>query len=78
MITATGIKQTRRNWVKKIGKRALHLTDRFCASQSLIGDTPVFDPSIFPWIKDFEANHEKIRAELDLVLLGPGLAAIVS
>ena len=63
------LQRKRRSWVKKIGRRALHLTDRFIASQSLIGDTPVFDNAIFPWTADFEANWEKIRKELDGVLV---------
>jgi len=71
MVTVTNkenLSRKRRNRVKKIGKRVLHLTDRFISRQSLIGDAPVFDPAIFPWVKDFEANGEKIRAELDVVL----------
>ena len=71
MVTVTSkenLSRKRRNRVKKIGKRVLHMTDRFISRQSLIGDAPVFDPAIFPWVKDFEANWEKIRAELDVVL----------
>ena len=68
MITTTDIKRLRRSGVKKIGKRVLHLTDRFISRQSLIGDAPVFDPAIFPWIKDFEARWKTIRAELEVVL----------
>lgn len=68
MVAATGIHKLRRRWVKKIGRRVLHLTDRFISRQSLIGDAPVFDPAIFPWIADFEANWQRIRAELDTVL----------
>jgi beta-hydroxylase len=71
MVTATGTEERgrkRRNWVKKTGKRVLRLTDRFIASQSLIGAPPVFATDIFPWTRDFEANWKKIRAELDVVL----------
>ena len=68
MITTTGIKRLRRSGVKKIGKRILHLTDRFISRQSLIGDAPVFDPAIFPWVKDFEARWKTIREELDVIL----------
>jgi beta-hydroxylase len=68
MLTVTGIHKLRRSWVKKIGRRVMRLTDRFISHQSLIGDAPVFDPAVFPWIRDFEANWEKIRAELDVVL----------
>ena len=62
------LSRKRRSWVKKIGRRVLQLTDRFISRQSLIGATPVFDPAIFPWIKDFEVSWKKIRAELDVVL----------
>ena len=68
MVTITSKKNLSRKRVKKIGKRVLQMTDRFISRQSLIGDAPVFDPAIFPWVKDFEANWEKIRAELDVVL----------
>jgi aspartyl/asparaginyl beta-hydroxylase (cupin superfamily) len=68
MGTASRLEKLRRSWVKKTGKRVLQLTDRFISSQSLIGDAPVFDPAIFSWVKDFEDNWEKVRAELDVVL----------
>jgi len=64
----TDIKRLRRRWIKKTGKRLLHLTDRCISRQSLIGNVPVFEPAIFPWIGDFEAHWKKIRAELDVVL----------
>lgn len=67
-MAATGIVKLRRSWVKQTGRRFLHLTDRFIARQSLIGDAPVFDPAIFPWIRDFETNWRQIRAELAVVL----------
>jgi aspartyl/asparaginyl beta-hydroxylase (cupin superfamily) len=68
MVATTGLEKLRRSWVKKIGRRILHLTDRFISRQSLIGSAPVFDPAIFPWVDDFEANWQRIRAELDVVL----------
>ncbi len=58
----------RRKHVKRAGKFLIARVSRFIASQSLIGNQPVFDKSIFPWTADFEANWEKIRAELDEVL----------
>ena len=71
MVTATGINnlsRIRRTWVKKIGKRALRLSNLYISGQSLIGDAPVFDASIFPWIRDFEVNWKKIQSELNVVL----------
>jgi len=68
MVTATGLEKLRRSWGKKIGRRVLHQTDRFIRRQSLIGAAPVFDPGIFPWIRDFESSWKSIRAELGVVL----------
>ncbi|MCP3866973.1 MAG: aspartyl/asparaginyl beta-hydroxylase domain-containing protein [Gammaproteobacteria bacterium] len=62
------LRQGRRRWIKKTGRRVLHITDRFIARQSLIGDSPVFNKSVFPWTADFETNWESIRKELDEVL----------
>lgn len=58
----------RRRKVKKTGKSLLKTMSRVISRQSLIGDKPVFDKAVFPWTADFEANWEKIRAELDEVL----------
>ncbi len=58
----------RRQWVKKNGKRLLHALADFQGRQSLIGDKPVFDKSIFPWITEFEENWKSIRSELEQVL----------
>lgn len=63
-----GFRRTRRRLVKKAGRSLLHATSRLIASQSLIGDRPVFDKSIFPWTANFEANWKTIRAELEQVL----------
>jgi beta-hydroxylase len=58
----------RRRTVKRAGKFLIARASRLIASQSLIGDQPVFDKSVFPWTADFEANWEKIRAELEEVM----------
>jgi ornithine lipid ester-linked acyl 2-hydroxylase len=58
----------RRKRVKRFGKFLIARMSRLIARQSLIGDKPVFDKSIFPWTADFEARWEIIRAELDDVL----------
>jgi len=62
------IRSFRRKQVKRLGKFLIAGMSKLIARQSLIGDKPVFDKSIFPWTADFEANWEKIRAELDDVL----------
>jgi aspartyl/asparaginyl beta-hydroxylase (cupin superfamily) len=61
-------RQLRRRTILRTGKRLIYWASRIIARQSLIGDTPVFDKSVFPWIKDFEADWKKIRAELEEVL----------
>jgi beta-hydroxylase len=58
----------RRQLVKKTGKSILRVTSRFIASQSLIGERPVFDPAVFPWIEEFETRWEPVRQELDELL----------
>jgi len=62
------VRRYRRDKVKRVGKLLLRGLSRFIARQSLIGDQPVFDKSIFPWTADFERDWLKIRAELDEVL----------
>jgi beta-hydroxylase len=63
-----GLRSARRKKVKRVGRLLLENMSRFIASQSLIGNGPVFDKSVFPWTADFEADWEKIRAEADEVL----------
>lgn len=58
----------RRKYVKKSGRYLIHKVAGFMGRQSLIGDHPFFDKSIFPWIKGLEDNWLKIRTELDRVL----------
>jgi beta-hydroxylase len=62
------LRSLRQKNVRRVGKFLLNKMSRFIATQSLIGDTPVFDKSVFPWTADFEANWEKVRAEVDEVL----------
>ena len=35
---------------------------------SVFEDQPVYDNSLFPWVKEIEADWEKIRKELDVVM----------
>jgi beta-hydroxylase len=64
------IRQVRRRVILRTGKNLIRTMSRIIASQSLIGDTPVFDKSVFPWTADFEADWKKVRAELERVLRG--------
>jgi ornithine lipid ester-linked acyl 2-hydroxylase len=62
------IHQARRRLILRTGKSLIRRVSRIIANQSLIGDRPVFDKSVFPWTADFEADWKKIRAELEQVL----------
>ena len=62
------LRTRRRKLVKAYGRSLLRKQARFLYRQSLIGDQPVFDKSVFPWIADLEAGWQAIRAELDDVL----------
>jgi beta-hydroxylase len=54
--------------VKAYGRSLLRKQARFLYRQSLIGDQPVLDKSIFPWIAGLESGWPAIRHELDDVL----------
>ncbi|RIL00062.1 MAG: hypothetical protein DCC71_19190 [Proteobacteria bacterium] len=57
-------------WVllKRIGKPIVRSVDRFMVRQSLVGDPPIYDKALFPWIPALEASAPAIRAELDRLL----------
>jgi beta-hydroxylase len=63
------LRQYRRRQIKSAGRSLLHGLSRFIARQSLIGDTPVFDKSVFPWIAELESHWTEIRTELEAVLV---------
>ncbi len=52
----------------KSGRFLVQTLADFIGRQSLIGDQPVFDRSVFPWIEELENNWQKIQAELNEVL----------
>lgn len=60
--------KSRRRMIMKGGKALIHTASRIISRQSLIGDQPVFDKTVFPWTRDFESGWEAIRSELDEVL----------
>lgn len=62
------LRKRRRRYVKQIGKRTIRSLFGYLGRQSLVGDPPVFDTSLFPQLAPLEANWRTIRAELDRVL----------
>lgn len=62
-------KRYRRKRIKKSGKRIIRAVSDLISSQSRIGTGPVFPSTVFPWLREFEANWRSIRDELDRVLL---------
>lgn len=54
--------------LKRIGKPIVRSIDRFMASQSLVGNPPVYDKGLFPWVAELEAAAPQIRPELDRLL----------
>jgi ornithine lipid ester-linked acyl 2-hydroxylase len=51
-----------------VGERILAPVERFIGRRSLVGDETFFDPSLFPWIAEIEANWLLIREEMEGVL----------
>ncbi len=64
----SNLSERRYQVIKKWGKKLLDRLSRTFAEESLIGAEPVFDPSIFPWISEFETRWQEIRQELEGVL----------
>jgi len=71
MSMLNNLRKARRKYVKNTGRSLIHAMSGFIARQSLIGNKPVFDKSVFPWTADFETGWETIRKELDAVLGAP-------
>ena len=68
MAWAQSLRQTRRKYVKKSGRRVLQAIDRYLGRKSLVGDHPFFDPSQFSFVQTLEDNWRPIRAELEKLL----------
>jgi beta-hydroxylase len=58
----------RRKQVKSLGKRLTRRLSDFFGRQSLVGDTPFFDPARFSFTAMLEENWETIRDEVLVVL----------
>ena len=56
------IRSVRRKTVKNSGRFLLETLAGFIGRQSLIGDQPVFDRSVFPWIPELESHWQEVRA----------------
>ena len=54
--------------IKRIGKGIVNRFDDFMATQSKVGNPPVFDGSEFPWVAELEADWKEVRRELDALL----------
>ena len=52
----------------RIGKRLRHRISAIIARSSKVGNDPVLDPALFPWIRELEAHWPEIRAEVDRLL----------
>jgi ornithine lipid ester-linked acyl 2-hydroxylase len=63
-------RKQRRRYVKNAGKRGIRMLGDFLGRQSRVGDPPVFDSALFPFLKPLEENWRVIRAEVDRVLEG--------
>ncbi len=50
MVAIGNLSQIKRRNIIKFGKRLTRVIDRILASQSLIGDQPVFDSKQFEWV----------------------------
>ncbi len=61
-------RRLRQHRIKKRGKKAFERANRYLATQSRVGDAPVFDSRDFPWTAELEVNWKTIRGELERVL----------
>ena len=57
-----------KGWVERITNRLQDLLEAVIAHCSVHGDPPIYDSRHFPWVKDIEADWQKVRAELDAVM----------
>ena len=52
----------------RFGKRFRHRISAVVARSSRVGDTPVYDSKLFPWIAELEARRGDIRNEVEALL----------
>jgi ornithine lipid ester-linked acyl 2-hydroxylase len=58
----------KRPLLMRIGRRLQPVVNNAVARSSRIGNPMVFDPALFPWIEELEANWQAIRDEAAVVL----------
>ena len=58
----------RRGRLYRIGKKLRHKVSAVVARSSRVGDQAVYDPDLFPWIREIEARWTEIREELLAIL----------
>lgn len=64
-------KKKARGKTLRLGKRLLRGVEAFQGRHSTVGEAPVFDKALFPWVPSLESATEEIRGELDRVLEHP-------
>jgi aspartyl/asparaginyl beta-hydroxylase (cupin superfamily) len=52
----------------RVGKRLRHRISALIAQSSHVGNTPVYEPSLFPWVAGLESDWREIRAEAEALL----------
>jgi aspartyl/asparaginyl beta-hydroxylase (cupin superfamily) len=57
----------RNAWIRW-GRRLADRLEARMAAASRVGDRPVMDPSVFPWVHDVERDWRLVREELDAVM----------
>lgn len=53
----------KRKPIIKLGLKLRRVVNRVVSGQSKVGDPPVFDPAVFAWTRELEAEWETIRDE---------------
>ncbi|WP_237171942.1 aspartyl/asparaginyl beta-hydroxylase domain-containing protein [Pandoraea norimbergensis] len=59
-------------WLARFFFQCVEAAQRRIARGSLVGDRPIFDNALFPWVGALEAQAPAIAKELDAVLATPG------
>ncbi|MEJ2377722.1 MAG: aspartyl/asparaginyl beta-hydroxylase domain-containing protein [Pseudolabrys sp.] len=59
---------TRPSLTTRIFMRVVALVERLNVRCSMVGNPPVYDKAVFPWVAEIERAYPEIRAELERVL----------
>ncbi|MET4806758.1 aspartyl/asparaginyl beta-hydroxylase domain-containing protein [Limibacillus sp. MBR-115] len=60
----TSTKKEKQSAIVRVGKKLRPAFNRWIARDSVVGDRPVFEPGVFSFTKDLEANWKLIRQEV--------------